>query len=478
MRIGYLRHLAALLFFTFTQSWCAEPVVKSELKKVTFPIADYTGSTLQWEDNTVFFDLKPDLIWNWNITGPCGGISGAIPKNLAKAEQEEWLKKNLASPRKLFICPEEKKSFREKPTTCSYFIAGTCREVSGERGIEYTGFNYQNPVSHPNGQPKEGKPFILSKHKPTFSADFYKERVLNTAESSVELEINAEGEVKSQEVLISGVPFDRFMEQFDKEEQEKIKLRAGFAGFLIFRVFDDVPFTLAFKNKDPNGIPRVLVFDNKGLRADEEAINYGDSPTTSPIRNARMFGLYFFSEKKIPADRGAHFAKAVGLSSLKGNTAEISFRGSTFVSELDPGADLWGDPNSPVAKILAEREKEKDKELDKNGFSKFRKQLEKCFKSNSWKSCSKLFPKAGEGEGKSLNQVLKDMVNPDLNTSGYRTFKGFIEACATKAFSKRIITKDAVIGYTDYFGDESEVCSFEKRKGLWMFIVRAAEDNC
>jgi hypothetical protein len=59
MRICYVRHLAALLFFTLTQSWCAEPVVKSELKKVTFPISDYTGSTLRWEDNTVFFDLKP-----------------------------------------------------------------------------------------------------------------------------------------------------------------------------------------------------------------------------------------------------------------------------------------------------------------------------------------------------------------------------------------------------------------------------------
>jgi hypothetical protein len=170
--------------------------------------------------------------------------------------------------------------------------------------------------------------------------------------------------------------------------------------------------------------------------------------------------------------------QAIGLSSLQGNTAEISFRGSTFIGEIDPGADLWGDPDSPVAKILAEREKEKDKELDKNGFSKFRKQLEKCYKSNSWKACSKLFPKAGEGLGLSLNEMFEYMANPDFNTPGHHSFNDFVEACATKAFSKRVISKDSVTGYPDHFGDEPEECNFEKRKGRWMFIVRAAEDPC
>lgn len=480
MRICYVRHLAALLFFTLTQSWCVEPVVKSELKKVTFPISDYTGSTLRWEDNTVYFDLKPHPSWFWDITDTCGRSGNLMPENLSRAEAEEWLKKDWAEAYTLFICPEERKSFHVKPTSCSSFISGTCRRESG--------FKYPNPVSHPNGNgpSKDGRPFILSAHKPAFSPDFYKARVLSKPDASVVLEINSEGQVKSQEVLISGVPFDRFMEKFDQEEKAKIELRKGFAGFLIFQEWDQNPDEpvmeekkFVFKNKDPNGVPKALVYEKKILRADEEELNYWDPQTTSPLRNAEQFGLYLFDEKKFPIERlGRYPVGAIGLSSLQGNTAEISFRGSTFVGEIDPGADLWGDPDSPVAKILAEREKEKDKELDKNGFSKFRKQLEKCYKSNSWKACSKLFPKKGEGLGLSLNEMLEYMVNPDFNTPGHHSFKDFVEACATKAFSKRVISKDLVLGYPDYFGDETEQCNFQKRKGRWMFIVGVAEDAC
>jgi hypothetical protein len=78
--------------------------------------------------------------------------------------------------------------------------------------------------------------------------------------------------------------------------------------------------------------------------------------------------------------------------------------------------------------------------------------------------------------GLSLNEMLGVMANPDFNTPGHHSFNDFVEACATKAFSKRVISKDSVTGYPDYFGDEPEQCSFKKRKGRWMFIVAVGDD--
>lgn len=452
------------------------------LTKVTYPV-----SNLSLEGSTVFFEVPaasqvcvPLEFWQYtNERYPGQPVTNAMLEQ-AEREYNELMKSPL--PQKVYFCPVEKNIFRQKPTSCSAVLVATCRILKVEDGVTYYGLQYPNPVANPGEKPIEGRLFVDISHKPAFDAAVYQKHVYSENAFSVAWQINSAGEVKSQELLIhvrgtpeygAGTPLNHFLEQFDKEEQQKIQRRKNFPGYFLVK-FTPSNFLYAFNNKDPQATPKEIRIDDHGVQADGETVCTWDLFYSGPVSCSQSFP-YVLTED-IALYEGTQLA--IGLSSITDTTVEFSFRGQSFVSGID-NLELWGDIGSPMAKVLEEQEKTKDGFIEKQGINTLRAKLAKCFTPPLKKSCFKnLIPKKADGlDELDLDRFLdeiSDKITDPASLSEAEFLRNYFNNCAVKPLKKRKVWENKVSGVVE--GDQE--CIFEKRKGRWMFIVRELKDDC
>ena len=429
--------LGICLAFTFAQY--VEAAEASELKKLTLP-----ASVVKWVDNAVSF----------TILFP-GGYPCQDPQTLNK---------------KVFLCPlDETKKFFEKPSSCSLMIAGTC-DAEGF-------FWYPNP----QGAAKDKFPVIFSATKPLVSPDTVWSQWLAGSKVTVVLQVNSDGEVKSQELAIAETPFDQFIEKKNKEEKSKIELRDRLGSFVAIQIGKNQRLT--FKNKNTKGKPKKLVLDQKGLRTEKEhlcSLKWDQliCEAQGPVLNASEIGHY--------PERGEYSfpVLVIQVTSINGNTVEVPFRGNTFLGDLGPDFQVLAKKGSRVEKDKAKLEQQRDKQLEDFGLASLRRKLadclipklknQDCFQGivalDSTPFEDMRYPPGPENRLLTLSQFHEAIKDQEL--------KGFVEACATKRFSKRVITTNEVSFYFDEKIQNTYRCTFKKLNGHWIFLGIYNTDEC
>jgi len=427
-----------VISFVLSFGFWFESASASELKKVTLPV-----TVLRWVDNTVSFTVK------FPGEYPCQGSQTAN--------------------KRAFLCPVEKISFFEKPSSCSLFIAGTC-DAEGFWG-------YPNP----QGDAKDKFPMIYSKTKPLLSPEtVWRERLVSSAVSVV-LQVNGEGEVKSQELLVGETPFDQFIEKVNKEEKAKTEFRERLGSFIAIQI-GGLNQKVIFKNKNPKAKPKKLILDKRGLRTEQEKLCYLDGElicdSQVPVLNASEIGHY--------AERGEHSfpVLVIHVTSIKGNTVEIPFRGNTFVGDVGPDFQVLSKKGSRVEKDKADLEQQRDKQLEDLGVSSLRRKLadclipqlknQDCFKGmvalESTPFDDMRYPPGPENQQLTLAQFHEAMKNQDL--------KSMVEACAIKKIAKRVITKNEVHLYFEEKLQNTYFCKFKKVNDQWILLGIYSAEEC
>ncbi|NBW98890.1 hypothetical protein EBR03_04900 [bacterium] len=427
-----------VISFVLSFGFWFEPASASELKKVTLPV-----TVLRWVDNSVSFTIK------FPGEYPCRGSQTAN--------------------KKAFLCPVEKSSFFEKPSTCSLLIAGTC-DAEGF-------FGYPNP----QGEAKDKFPMVYSSTKPLLSPETVWRERLVPSQVSVVLQVNSEGEVKSQELLVGETPFDPFIEKVNQEEKSKIEFRERVGSFIAIQISGPSQ-KITFKNKNPKGKPKKLILDRRGLRTEQEKLCYFQEQlicdTQGPVWNASEIGHY--------PERGEYNFPVIVIhvTSINGNTVEVPFRGNNFVGDVGPNFQVLSKKGSRVEKDKADLEQQRDKQLENLGVSSLRRKLANCLipqlkNQDCFKGIVALdgipfddrrYPPGPENQQLTLAQFHEAMKNQDL--------KSMVEACATKKFAKRVITKNEVTFYFDEKIQNTYFCKFKKVNDQWILLGIYSTEEC